>query len=243
MKSFAIGLFIVNLCFLGWNLELIPGSRSGQQVVVRNASQQAPQSLILLSELDELPPLRSQAAAGLGSETPEQDAEDTQQLAPDEGPLACMALGSFADMDSSNDLAQTLAGQGFQTNVEISEEIDSEYRVYMPPFNSDAAARQTLANLLESGIDSFIINDGDLARGISLGVFTQQASAYRLQEELAAQGYASGIQEIIRSNTEFWVLVRSASAADLEALWGSLSAVGNSLIRSENLCEIVAPEG
>ena len=243
MKSFAIGLFIVNLFFLGWNLELIPGSRSGQQVVVRNASQQAPQSLILLSELDELPPLRSQAAAGLGSETPEQDAEDTQQLAPDKGPLACMALGSFADMDSSNDLAQTLEGQGFQTNVEISEEIDSEYRVYMPPFNSDAAARQTLANLLESGIDSFIINDGDLARGISLGVFTQQASAYRLQEELAAQGYASGIQEIIRSNTEFWVLVRSASAADLEALWGSLSAVGNSLIRSENLCEIVAPEG
>jgi hypothetical protein len=243
MKSFAIGLFILNLLYLAWNIELFLGSESEQQVVVRNASQQAPQSLVLLNELEELPPLRSQAFIEGGSEAAYQDTEDTQQIRPDEVALACMALGGFADEDSSNDLLQTLARQGFQTNMEIREEIDSKYRVYMPPFNSDAIARQTLASLLESGIDSFIINDGELALGISLGVFTQQSSAYRLQEELAAQGYASGIQEIISSNTEYWILVRSASAADLQALWHNLSVSGNDLIRSENLCEIVAPGG
>ncbi len=252
MRNFAIGLLLLNLIYLAWNLELLPGSASEQQVLVRNASEQAPQSLVLLSELEELtlrrPPEPAQVQpTPVGTEADVTEGTGETALIPQNEengtPLACLAVGPFETVGESNELALALRQQGFMTNVELSEETQSEYRVYMPPFNSDAAARQTLANLLESGIDSFIITDGDLARGISLGVFTQEASAYRLQEELAAQGYATGIQQIIRSNTEFWVLIRSASAVELQALWSTLAQARNSLIQSENLCEIVAPEG
>ncbi len=258
MRNFAIGLLLLNLLYLVWNLELIPGSATEQQVVVRSAGEQAPQSLVLLSELEELPSPRRTPLAPIQSSSDVDNANDAEtadagqvqadavlatQNTNETVPLACLAVGSFQNVAESNELALTLRQQGFETEVELSEETQSEYRVYMPPFNSDAAARQTLANLLESGIDSFIITDGDLARGISLGVFTREASAYRLQEELAAQGYATGIQEIIRSNTEFWVLIRAASATELQALWSTLAQARNSLIQSENLCEIVAPEG
>lgn len=252
MRNFAIGLLLLNLLYLAWNLELFPGSASEQQVLVRSAIEQAPQSLVLLSELEELALRRRPESAPILSSPAVTEAEvsavpdDTALISQNEvngTSLACLAVGTFQTVNESNELALALRQQGFMTNVELSEETQSEYRVYMPPFNSDAAARQTLANLLEGGIDSFIITDGDLARGISLGVFTQEASAYRLQEELAAQGYATGIQEIVRSNTEFWVLIRSASAVELEALWSTLAQARNSLIQSENLCEIVAPEG
>ncbi|MAM70094.1 MAG: hypothetical protein CMP91_02980 [Gammaproteobacteria bacterium] len=248
MRNFAICLLVLNLAYLAWNLELIPGSQSQEQVLIRNPSQQAPQSLVLLSELDELPaPRQAQDAAPAesGATEPATDNNTAQlnlQTDISGENIACMAVGSFADLNEGNELLAALLEQGFQANLQMTEQTESEYRVYMPPFNSDAAARQTLVSLLESGIDSFIINDGDLARGISLGVFTQENSAYGLQEELASQGYATSIQQIIRSNTEFWVVIRSSSAEELQALWLTLLEVRNSLNQSENLCEIIAPE-
>ncbi len=157
--------------------------------------------------------------------------------------LACLAVGDFENISAANNLVAELRNQGLQARVELQEQIESEYRVYMPPFSSDTAARQILANLLDNGIDSFLITRGDLAQGISLGVFSQQKSAFTLQEALASEGYATNIQETVLSNTEFWIVIRSGSDSELEALWLNLLNFQASLKQSENLCQMIAPEG
>ena len=259
MRNFAIGLLVLNLLYLSWNLGLLPGSGKQEESFVRSPRQQAPASLVLLKELTDQQlrenTLTVSETTDTGSLSETASAQITEISTQDsnadgfagEGIVAgavnsCLAFGVFDNIASSNALVTQLRQQGFQARVELQEQTDSEYRVYMPPFTSDTAARQTLANLLENGVDSFLITDGDLARGISLGVVSQQNSAYRLQEELAAEGYATNIQEIVRSNTEFWVVVQSLTAASLEALWQALLIDQPGLKQSENLCEIVAPE-
>lgn len=260
-------MLLLNLLYLAWNLGFLPSSANEDESIVRMPRQQAPQSLVLLSELTDIQVLERELAADRVNNsaiTPESELTDTRFT---ETPLAgsltsegavetmesgqaiigeiansCLAFGDFENIANTNALVAELRQQGFQARVELQEQTDSDYRVYMPPFTSDTAARQTLANLLANGVDSFLITDGDLARGISLGVFSQQNSAFRLQEELAAEGYATNIQEIVRTNTEFWVLVQSATDAALEALWQSLLEEQPSLKQSENLCEIIAPE-
>lgn len=248
MRNFAICLLLLNLLYLAWNMGWIPGAGSEEAVIVRNPMQPAPQSLVLLSELENMPPSAAVTTAGESQPAPANVTEDVDDntapgLQEPAGAAACLALGVFNTLNEANVFMAELSQQGYQTRLQLQEQTESEYRVYMPPFNSDAAARQTLASLLENGIDSFIISEGDLAQAISLGVFSQQESAYRLQEQLAAQGYATSILELVRSNTEFWVVVESSSSAELEDLWQSLLAGRSTLQQSENLCEIVAPEG
>ncbi len=253
MRNFAICLVLLNLLYLSWNLELLPGSGNSDKLVVREPAQLAPQRLVLLSELsDEQITENKEAFSGssdaetailentiLGGVSPQPAASESGDAVSES---ACFAMGDFGNITDSNARLAEIRQQGLQARVETVEQIDSEYRVYMPPFSSDAAARQTLANLLENGIDSFLITDGDLARGISLGVFSQQRSAFNLQGELASEGYATNIQEIVRSNTEFWIVINSATSSELEALWQTLLNTWPDLKQSENLCQIIAPE-
>jgi len=255
MRNFAICLVFLNLLYLSWNLGFLPGSDNENTVIIREPIQQAPESLILLNELSDVQSVENNTAeisteafsteildsdSAAVNEIPE---EVFTQALTEEGNFACLAIGDFENITVSNALVTELRQQGLQARVELQEQLESEYRVYMPPFTSDAAARQALVNLLESGIDSFLITDGDLAQGISLGVFSLQNSAFRLQEELASEGYATNIQETVRSNTEFWVVLNSATSSELEALWLTLLNTQPSLKQSENLCQIIAPFG
>lgn len=252
MKNFAIGLLLLNLLYLSWNLGFFPGSDNTDKVIVREPSQRAPQSLVLLSEMPVEQSLGN-AVVDVATESTTSFPTDSaiDEISPqsssaaesDEESLACLAIGDFENITDTNVLVDELRQQGLQARVELQEQIESEYRVYMPPFTSDTAARQTLANLLANGIDSFLITNGDLAQGISLGVFTQQSSAFTLQEELASEGYATNIQETILSNTEFWIVIRSATSLELEELWLTLLNSRPSLKQSENLCQMIAPEG
>lgn len=228
------------MLFLSWNLGFLPGSDDTDIVIIREPAQQAPQSLVLISELSDV-----QIPENAVTEVVDEEIFIPASIndIDEESSQVCLAIGDFENITVSNALVAELRLQGLQARVDLLEQIDSEYRVYMPPFTSDAAARQTLANLMENGIDSFLIADGDLAQGISLGVFTVQSSAFNLQEELASEGYATSIQETVRSNTEFWIVINSSTSSELEALWLSLLNTQPSLKQSENLCQIIAPEG
>ncbi|MDG2090926.1 MAG: SPOR domain-containing protein [Gammaproteobacteria bacterium] len=242
MRNFAICLVVLNLLYLTWNMGFLPGLSNEDVIVIREPTQQAPQSLVMLNKLSDLQPAETSLSDSVIEEAVEDVAlEPTNTVASGESNLVCLAIGDFENAAVSNALVSELRSQGLQARIELQEQIESEYRVYMPPFSSDAAARQTLASLLGSGIDSFLITDGDLARGISLGVFSVQTSAFILQEELASEGYATNIQETVRSNTEFWIVINSTSS-ELEALWLTLLNSRPALKQSENLCQIIAPE-
>lgn len=190
MRSFIILLILANLVYLGWNLTHPSASRP---VLVRAPSSQAGQALQLLSEV----PIQ-------------ESIEQTE-------PGTCISLGVFNNTEESDFLVSALLERGLEAKGELLPSAESvNYRVYMPPFNSDTAARQALGELQSNNFESFLINSGDLAGGISLGLFSQEALALGLQESLAGQGFPTSIQEVLTSENEIWVTIEGLSQALLE---------------------------
>jgi len=190
MRTFIVLLILANLAYLGWNQT---HSSQARQVLVRSPSEVADQTLQLLSEVPvpaEIP------IETLGS---------------------CISLGVFNTTEESDFLVSALLERGMEARVELlPTEGNARYRVYMPPFNSDTAARQTLADLQSSGFDSFIITTGDLNGGISLGLFAEEDRALGLQEDLASRGFPTSIQEISTADNEIWVTIQGLSQELLE---------------------------
>jgi len=220
MRTFLILLLIANLAYLGWNL-----SRGDQDRPVASVppTAAAGKSLQLLEEVAE-------------SRFPE------EPVAPLEQPATCIALGVFDNTEESDFLVSALQERDMQARVELLQAGEtSSFRVYMPPFNANTAARQTLEALQADGLDSFLITTGDLAGGISLGLFSQEASALGLQESLAAQGYATSIREVVTSSNEIWVTIEGISQ---DLLQGSelldLLSEGLELEVIEKPCETIA---
>lgn len=192
MRIFTFLLLLANFAYLGWHWYSPPPA---EPVTVRNPARQAPQTLQLLSEVEPPPAPRVQEAE----------------------PETCLALGVFDSTDESDFLVSALQSRGMEASAELLQSGTAlTYRVYMPPFNADTAARQTLEQLQDKGIDSFIITSGELAGGISLGLFTVEDRAVALQETLAEQGFATSIQEIETARNELWVTIRGLSQALLE---------------------------
>ncbi len=214
MRTFVILLVLANLVYLGWNLALRENSPS---VTPRRPVTQAESSLQLVTEV-------------ALTQIPKVD------------PQSCISLGVFNNTDESDFLVSALIERGMQARAELVEiEQSRSFRVFMPPFNSPAAARQTLATLQAEGMDSFIITTGNLSGGISLGVFSQQSLAFALQERLAGEGYPTSIEEGVTTGNEIWVTIEGLSEALLE---GSklldLLTEGLSLEVVEKPCEIIA---
>lgn len=219
MRTFAILLLLANLVYLGWNL-FRPSSPEVESVL--RPAQQADSTLQLLTEVETGP------AAIVAQATP--------------APQSCLALGVFNNTDEADFLVSALQERGMQSKVELLQASESRnFRVYMPPFNSSTAARQTLQSLQAGGVDSFIITSGALTGGISLGLFSQESLALGMQESLAAQGFASSIQEVVTTTNEIWVTIEGISQTLLE---GSdlldLLSEGLELEVIEKPCETIA---
>ena len=190
MRTFIVLLILTNLAYMGWN-QTHPSQ--ARQVMVRSPSEVADQTLQLLSEIP----------------------------APAESPVetleSCISLGVFNTTEESDFLVSALLERGMEARVELlPAQGNTRYRVYMPPFNSDTAARQTLADLQSSDFDSFIITSGDLNGGISLGLFSEENRALALQEDLAGGGFPTSIQEISTTDNEIWVTIQGLSQDLLE---------------------------
>lgn len=216
MRTFAILLVLANLVYLGWNLAMRQDSGQPDQV---RPGVRAESTLQLLGEADLPVP-----------------------AAPSPDPHSCISLGVFNSTEESDFLVSALLERGLQARVELVQtEQNRGFRVYMPPFNSRAAAQQTLESLQAEGIDSFIITTGSLSGGISLGVFSQETLALALQERLAGSGYATSIETVVTTGNAIWVTIEGLSQALLE---GSdlldLLSEGLSLEVVEKPCEIIA---
>ncbi len=214
MRTFVILLVMANLVYLGWNLAMREDS---PRVTPLRPVTKAESSLQLLTEVA----------------LPQNPQVATQ---------SCISVGVFNNTDESDFLVSALIERGIQARAELVEvEQSRSFRVFMPPFNSPAAARQTLGTLQADGIDSFIITTGNLSGGISLGVFSQQSLAFALQERLAGEGYATSIQEVVKTGNEIWVTIEGLSQALLK---GSelldLLIEGLALEVVEKPCEIIA---
>ncbi len=156
----------------------------------------------------------------------------------------CAVAGAFADVPAADAFTQGLAELGVGGVVEIREApISSTWWVHMPAFASEGVAMEMVAELQAKSIDSYYMRNGDMAGGISLGVFSRRESALIAQQQLADRGYPTSIREVFRMEERPYVALTMPDGTLRETPeWMGFLASAGAVEVSENACETIASE-
>lgn len=161
--------------------------------------------LVMLEELDELPPLRTAPdiprPEGAASETRENVAAADR----------CLAIGPFADMKASARLREWLRDYIAFINTRIETVREQRFLwVYLEP-TTDEDARARIDALRAQGVDDYLlIRRGDLRNAISLGLFRSQDSVNRRLAEMSERGYKPVVVPRFETSHRIWVDARLA---------------------------------
>ena len=185
MRWIFISLVVINLAYLGMQLSEPQQLIEDKTITVPVASGAAP--INLLSEVTE---------------------KTTRQTsAPEKSEALCWAVGPYLiEVDAKNMHARLLA-------LDISARLENkavvvkkEFWVYLEPLANKKMALRKLKELQKRGVDSFVITEGELANGISLGLFAQKESVDRLLKKLAKKKLVPKVKPLERKRNQHWVV-------------------------------------
>jgi hypothetical protein len=124
----------------------------------------------------------------------------------------CLFLGGFEVAEDAASVEQRLLNLDIQSRVQSMDAAAGiDYWVYLPPLASRQASLRQLRELQARKIDSYIITQGDLANGISLGIFPRSDSAQSVMQRLRDAGYMPSLRELTRAHRSFWVRISPES--------------------------------
>jgi hypothetical protein len=193
--------------------------------------------LVLLSEL-------SAGELSLASESEAGEAAIAQEAALVSEPVEemCWLIGPFKERVSGRQVVGRLEALDISLQLrEIEFQGESDYWVHIAPQVSRQAAIKLLRELQSKKIDSFLIGEGELQNGISLGFFTQSARAKDVYEQRVAQGYAAEIKVVPRVYTELWAVFNAGESRKFsDALWEKIKEGNKDLERRKNYCDRIA---
>lgn len=155
---------------------------------------------------------------------------------------ACLYVGGFDEETVALDVRQRLLSVDFSSRVEsVDETAGVDYWVYLPPLVSRQASLRQLRELQSRNIDSYIITVGDLANGISLGIFSRRDSAEGIVKRLQLVDYTASIRELPRTHRRYWVVVEGVNRQSMaQALLDDLMASFPGLEQRQMPCSGVA---
>ncbi len=124
----------------------------------------------------------------------------------------CLFLGSFEQVEDAAAVEQRLLSLDIRSRVQSMDAAAGvDYWVYLPPLASRQASLRQLRELQARKIDSYIITQGDLSNGISLGIFPRNDSAESVMQRLRDAGYEPLLRELTRAHRSFWVRIAPES--------------------------------
>ena len=185
------------------------------------------------------------AVAAVGQpleQSPEQSIEQSLDTEPRDAGEAAAGRVAAAARTASTPGAFCTHAAGFQSRRTVAEaalwlqsygaevfevrheehRIAGSYRVYLPPFENRDVAVAKVGEIRGRGVrDVALIGDGELANGISFGVFRDADNMHRRVAELDRLGYAVRSQaEGVESVEEYVIKARAGGAPEaLEAAW------------------------
>ncbi len=202
--------------------------------------QQAPINVVEVAPLEQYQ--ARQQDIRLLSEAPATVASSATRESSSYSESSCMFLGGFETSAAAETLRQRLAGLDIESVVKgfvAAAELD--YWVYLPPLASREASLRQLKELQARQIDSFIIAEGDLSNGISLGIFPRYESAVSVMSRLTDVGYEPALRKLPRDRQSYWVRVAPAGLRLVdEALLARLAESFQDLSHELKPCESVA---
>lgn len=135
------------------------------------------------------------SAADVAPPAPSQEAQSSPAMIEDAPPDVCRRLGPLDDATAVA-LLQSLP----QSVTVISDGVedydrDGGYFVMIPPLPTRTDALAMLRRLTAAGLDdTWLFRTGDYVNGISLGLFSREATARRHADDIAARGFPTEIR-------------------------------------------------
>jgi len=213
-------LIVLNLFYYVWHQQQAP--LRAKEVAPLALAQNSKRDIQLLSESDE-PVRREQAHRAVAG-------------------AVCLFLGGFELESAAAAVEQRLLSLDIRSRVQsMDAAAEVEYWVYLPPLASRQASLRQLKELQARKIDSYIITQGDLANGISLGIFPREDSARGVMQRLHDAGYDAELRELPRSHRSYWVRIAPESRRLVsDSLLESLAFDFNGLQHQLMPCESIA---
>lgn len=185
MRLILVSLLIINLAYLGY--QFTQPVKIEQEEIIDVTVSTGPEPIQLLSELTAKPKMNQ-----LGSSK--------------KNPL-CWAVGPYpVELDAKHLYARMLA-MDIDARVEAqSVVIKEEFWVHLKPLANRKQAMRKLKELQKRKVDSFVITEGELENGISLGLFGKQASVDRLLAKLKDKNITASVKPLKRTRNQYWVM-------------------------------------
>lgn len=227
LRWLVLGLLLCNLAyyFFGRQLEV------GAEVAVSSSLAADGGRLLLLSE---------RKGAGIGAANDKPVANTAVAAEP---PVAvCHMIGPFSEKVSARQIRDRL--QALDVSVvtyQLSIPEKPDYWVHLGPMRSRKEALDVLRELQSKNIDSFLIAEGELTNGISLGFFTKAELAEAIQRQRREQGYDAKTRQIPRFAQEFWQVLDAEQYNKMsDELWQKIKAGTQGLELRKNSCDLIA---
>lgn len=215
-------LVVLNAFYYVWHQQQVP--MQAKEVAPLSLYQDSRRDIQLLSESRP----QERRASAPADESPEQ--------------AVCLFLGTFDEQAQAEQVEQRLLSLDIRSQMQVVESAGAvDYWVYLPPLASRQASLRQLRELQARKIDSYIISQGDLANGISLGIFPRHDSADSVITRLRRAGYEPLLRELPRANRSHWVRIAPESRRLVDdSLLERLSLDFNGLQHQLMPCEGVA---
>ena len=199
--------------------------------------------LIMLSELDdsELRPLNQPV-----NEAPVDEQQSPESMIQEEELLpVCVLSGPFARETRARELADRIGALGVSATLLVETlETPGPIMVYTGPFASGQQAQRELRVLQASGLDSFVVADGELANAISLGVFRTLENARTQQDKIEQLGYQTQIYEYVVENDQYFInFSGQVLSAITEEYWANIANEYKDISIEQKACNEVASSG
>ncbi|MFK8067456.1 MAG: SPOR domain-containing protein [Gammaproteobacteria bacterium] len=226
MKWIAIFLLLINVGYFGLQInnslkKTAPASTPSQKMV-KNSTK----SLVLLSELEELPMLRE------GQNVIEKELENNMpememgKEIPFDSFGTCLSIGPYQSDIEVIDLNNWLQFNRIPHRERIEEKRTSErYWVYLAP-QTEAKAKAQLQELRRKGLkDYYLIGKGDMKNAISLGLFSRQSTVNNRLAELKKVGYNPVVVPQHKITKLMWLDIQINDGQNLPELTNTLKTV------------------
>ncbi len=149
----------------------------------------------------------------------------------------CWAVGPYlAELDAKNMHSRMLAVDIPAYQDKRSVVVKTESWVYLPPLANKKMALRKLKELQKRKIDSFVITEGELANGISLGLFSKRESVERLLEKLAKKKIIPRVKSLERKRNQIWLMAPLNKHAPIDEKTRSRLLKGKDLQWSQIRC-------
>ena len=233
MRWIVLLLLLMNTGYFAWGTYQQSQNRYLKPVVAEPEKEQG-ERLVLWSESGRNLPKSDLLPEPVEHKSSTEEGSESEAL--------CLVVGPFNSSTKADQMQQRL----FSLGISSRERSDSEahgydHWVHIPPLPGRDAAIRLLRELQGQGIDSFVITQGELANGISLGLFSKEASANKVSSRLLQAGYETSIKQLPRQPQTYWLELAEKHADSItEEMWDDFANEYNGLKILEKSCKGIA---